>query len=334
MMGDLFSYLLSGCRGCEYTNASTTQLLDPRTRTWCEPLMEKLEIPRRLFLGPNVPGTSLGPLLGEVARQTGVSPATPVIATATHDTGAAIAAVPAVDDSEDWAYLSSGTWSLLGAELDQPIVDEQSYTLNFTNEGGVGSKIRFLKNISGLWLLQECRRSFGRDGPEIGYEQMVKEAAEAEPFRTVINPDDPSLLAPEDMPGAIRELARTAGLPVPETRGALVRCALESLALKYRGTVQELDSILGRRTQRLHVIGGGVRNRLLCQMTADACGIPVLAGPVEATALGNILVQALATGTFASLADARRAVFASVEIVRYEPRNTSNWDRLAEQTRG
>lgn len=326
MMNDLFTYMLCGRRVCEYTNASTTQLLDPFTRTWHDELIGRLGLPRRLLLEPTPPGTVLGNLLPEVAAETGMPENTPVIASAGHDTACAVAAVPCTEGAEDWAYLSSGTWSIVGAELDAPHISDQSLESSFTNEGGVNGKIRFLKNIFGLWLVQECRRVWAREGEDLDYAQLTAEAEAAQPFQALVDVDDPSLLAPDDMPEAIRALSRRAGGREPATRGAVVRCALESLALAYRKTLRDLDRILGRTTRRLHVIGGGVQNRLLCQMTADACGVPVVAGPVEATALGNILVQALSTGALDSLAEGREMVARSMEIEAYSPHNAAAWD--------
>jgi len=329
MMGDLFGYLLSGKRACEYTNASTTQLLDPHTRTWNEDLIARLGIPRALLLEPTAPGTVLGAVLPEIAARTGVDPSTPIIAPGTHDTASAVAAVPVTAAGEDWAYLSSGTWSLLGAELDAPCVTEASLAEDFTNEGGVGGKIRFLKNIFGLWLVQECRRAWEReDGAALDYATLTAEAAASPAFLALIDLDDPRLLAPAHMPELIQELCRASGQPVPATRAAIVRCALESLALKYRKTLRAMDAVLGRTTRRLHVIGGGVQNRLLCQMTADACGIPVVAGPVEATALGNVGVQAMAVGAIGSLAEMRAVIAQSVSLETYLPENTGAWDDL------
>lgn len=329
MMGDLFGYLLSGKEACEYTNASTTQLLNPHTRTWDEELIAKLGIPRRLFLEPTPPGTILGTILPEIAAQTGIDPSTPVIAPATHDTGSAVAAVPVTTPGNDWAYLSSGTWSLLGAELDEPCVTGQSLAQDFTNEGGVGGKIRFLKNIFGLWLVQECRRAWEReDGKPLDYAALTQDAADSPAFQSRFDLDDPRLLAPENMPALIQTLCRERGCAVPETRGAIVRCALESLALKYRQTLRAMDAVLGRTTTRLHIIGGGTQNKLLNQMTADACGIPVITGPVEATALGNVGVQAMATGALSSLAEVRAAIARSVELETYTPANASAWDKF------
>lgn len=330
MMGDLFGYLLSGRQACEYTNASTTQLLNPHTRQWDDDLIARLGIPRGLLLDPVAPGTVLGPILPEIAAQTGVDPATPIIAPATHDTGSAVAAVPVTTPGEDWAYLSSGTWSLLGAELTAPCVNDASLAQDFTNEGGVEGTIRFLKNIFGLWLVQECRRSWERaDGAALDYASLTEEAAAAPAFRARMNLEDPRLLAPEDMPRLVQALCREAGGEAPETRGAIVRCCLENLALKYRQTLRAMDTVLGRSTARLHIIGGGTQNRLLCQMTADACGIPVITGPVEATALGNVGVQAIATGALRDLADMRAAVARSVELETFQPQNTAAWDRFA-----
>ncbi|MCC6143443.1 MAG: rhamnulokinase [Candidatus Hydrogenedentes bacterium] len=326
LMGDLLGYLLSGKRACEYTNASTTQMLDPFKRTWNDALIDRLGLPRRLLLDPVKPGTVLGPILPEIAQRTGIDPNTPIIAPGTHDTASAVAAVPVDAAQGAWAYLSSGTWSLLGAELDEPHVSDESLALDFTNEGGVGGKIRFLKNIFGLWLVQECRRAWERDGQKVDYAGLTNEAEASKPFLAIINLDDPRLLAPEDMPSLIQAMCRETKQPVPETRGEIIRCALESLALKYRQTLRALDKTLGRKTERLHIIGGGTQNRLLNQMTADACGIPVITGPIEATAMGNIGVQAMAAGALKSLAELRAMVANSSELDQYRPENTDAWD--------
>lgn len=329
LMGDLFGYLLSGVKACEYTNASTTQMLNPYTRTWDDGLLQKLNLPRRLLLDPVPPGTVLGPVREDICAQTGLRPGVPVIAPGTHDTASAVAAVPVSTDEGPWAYLSSGTWSLLGAELDSPHISEESLAQDFTNEGGVGGKIRFLKNIFGLWLVQECRRSWERaDGVALDYGAMTAEAEKSPAFQSLINLDDGRLIAPDDMPRLIQDMCREGGCPVPETRGAIIRCALESLAMKYRTTLRNLDRLLGRKTECLHIIGGGVQNRLLCQMTADACGIPVVTGPIEATALGNIGVQAMAAGALDGLAAMRAVISRSVELERYEPKNTTAWNAL------
>jgi len=329
LMGDLFGYLLSGRRACEYTNASTTQMLNPYTCTWDDALLQMLGLPRRLLLDPVPPGTVLGPVRDEICAQTGLRPGVPVIAPGTHDTASAVAAVPVADDEGPWAYLSSGTWSLLGAELDSPHISEASLAQDFTNEGGVGGKIRFLKNIFGLWLVQECRRAWEReDGTALDYGTMTADAEKSAPFQALINLDDARLIAPDNMPALIRDMCREGGYPAPETRGAIIRCALESLAMKYRTTLRNLDKLLGRKTECLHIIGGGVQNRLLCRMTADACGIPVVTGPIEATALGNIGVQAMAVGALDGLSAMRAVISRSVELDRYEPEDTAAWDKL------
>ncbi|MBI2422980.1 MAG: rhamnulokinase [Candidatus Hydrogenedentes bacterium] len=329
LMPDLLAYLLTGKMVCEYTNASTTQLLDPHTRTWNEDLIARLGIPRHLFLPIVAPGHAIGTLLPAVAALTGIGASTPVIAPATHDTGSAVAAVPVTGADQPWAYLSSGTWSLLGAELAQPCITEESLQLDFTNEGGVQGTIRFLKNIFGLWLVQECRRTWEREGQTVDYETMTREARESAAFRSIIDLDDPRLFAPENMPALIQTLCRERQQPAPETRGQIVRCALESLALKYRKTLRDMDRVLGRRTEKLHIIGGGVQNRLLCEMTANACGVPVITGPVEATVLGNLGVQAMATGAIGSLAEMRAAIARSFATERIEPTDSAAWDAVA-----
>lgn len=336
LMGDLFGYLLSGRAVCEYTNASTSQLLDPHTRTWNLPLIQKLDLPRHVFPEIVLPGTKLGTILPDVAAATGLAPDVPVIAPATHDTGSAVAAVPVdVGTSAPWAYLSSGTWSLLGAEVREPVINDRSFALNFTNEGGVDGTIRLLKNIIGLWVVQECRRQWQKeDGNELDYTSLTQQAAESTGFAAVVDVDDPRLLAPANMPATLQTLAQEKGFDAPRTRGAILRCGLESLALRYRRTLQELDSLTGQTTGVLHVIGGGCQNALLCQMTADACGIPVVAGPVEATAAGNILLQALATGAIPTL-DAGRAIVArSFPLVRYEPQQNALWREMADRLAG
>lgn len=328
LMGDLLGYLLTGKRACEYTNASTTQLLNPYTRTWDDELIAKLGLPRNILGNIVQPGTVLGNLLPEIVEKTGLSSDTPVITPATHDTASAVAAVPALDNDVPWAYLSSGTWSLLGCELDAPCINEKSLAQDFTNEGGVDNKIRFLKNIFGLWIVQECRRAWEQPGQTLDYEGITQAAAESTPFYALINLDDSRLLAPDNMPALIQTLCKESGQPVPETQGQIIRCALESLALKYRKTLRAMDEILDRKTARLHIIGGGGKNKLLNQMTADACGIPVIVGPEEATALGNIGIQAMATGEIASLAELRRIIANSVQLETYTPKNHEIWDKV------
>jgi rhamnulokinase len=328
MIPDLFHWLLSGKRTNERTNATTTQCFDPCRRDWAFDMLERFGLPRNVF-GPLVdPGADLGPLRPDVARETGLS-GVRVVVPATHDTASAVAAVPALEppcSQPDWCYVSLGTWALVGAEIDQPLVTRECRSLNFTNEGGVGGTTRLLKNVCGLWLVQQCRASWQRAGQEWSWEQLTALAAEAAPLVTLIDPNHPSLVAPADMPEAIRSLARAAGQPVPETTGALIRASLESVAAAIRQTLKELDTLLGRRVERIHVVGGGVKNTLLCQMVADATNRPVVAGPVEATAIGNLLVQLIARDGVVDLLAVRSVVRDSFELAYYQPRDAARWD--------
>jgi rhamnulokinase len=321
-MPDLFHYYFTGIKVNEYTDASTSQMLDPATRGWAYDLVGAFGLPTQILGTIVAPGTVLGPLRASVAAQTGINPA-PVIAPASHDTAAAIAAVPA--SSESWAYISSGTWSLMGVELPAPLVTEQALAANYTNEGGVGGTIRFLKNIMGLWLVQECRRAWERAGQSYGYDELTRLAEAAPPFVSVVDPDDAAFLLPPNMPAALAAFCRRTGQPVPEGPGATVRCALEGLALCYRYVLERLEQLTGRRLDVIHVVGGGSRNALLNQLTADACNRPVLAGPVEATAVGNVLVQALGLGVLHSLAEAREVVRHSFEVRTFTPRDPDAW---------
>jgi len=331
LIPDIFHWLLSGVASNERTNATTTQCYDPRGGDWAFPMLERFGLPRRIFGGLVDPGTDLGPLRPEVAAETGLS-ATRVVVPGTHDTASAVAAVPAADPPSarpDWSYVSLGTWALVGAELDRPLVTPECLARNFTNEGGVGGTTRLLKNVSGLWLVQQCRAAWQRSGQGWTWDQLTALAAEAPPLVTLVDPNDPSLVAPPDMPEAIRALARASGQPVPESTAAVVRTALESVAVAIRRTLGELDGLLGRRVSRVHVVGGGVQNRLLCQMIADATGRTVIAGPVEATAIGNLLVQLLGRDGSVDLRQVRAIVRDSFEPARYEPRDAARWnDRL------
>ena len=318
MMPDLFSYWLCGRVANEYTIATTSQCLDVSGGRWATPLLERLSLPAAIFGEIVLPGAVLGDLLPHVAEEAGLPPR-PVIAVGGHDTALAVAAVPAT--REGFAYVSSGTWSLLGAEIPRPCVGEASLAANFTNEGGVGGTIRFLKNLCGLWLVQECRRHWGRHGEADSYDRLAEMAAAAPAFRSLVDVDAPDFAEPGDMPARIRAYCRRTGQPAPETKGEIVRAALDSLALKYRYVLAQMEGILQRRLDPLHVVGGGARNRLLCQLAADATGRPVVAGPVEATAAGNVLMQALALGHLGSLAEARDVVRRSFEIATYEPRH-------------
>jgi rhamnulokinase len=321
-MPDLFHYFFTGIKVNEFSNASTTQMLDPTTRGWAYSLVKAFGLPTHILGSIVQPGTVLGPLRATVAAETGLNPV-PVVAPASHDTGSAVAAVPAQGTS--WAYISSGTWSLMGAEIPAPKVDEQVQRFNFTNEGGVGGTIRFLKNIMGLWLVQECRRAWERTGQTYSYDELARLAAAAPPFVSLVDPDDSSFILPPNMPAALGDFCRRTGQPVPTAPGPVIRCALESLALRYRWVLERLESLLGRRLDTIHVVGGGSQNELLCQLTADACNRPVLAGPVEATAIGNVLVQAIGIGLLGSLAEGREVVGRSFEMLTYTPHKPDAW---------
>ncbi len=315
---DALSYMLSGQAVTEYTIASTAQLLNARTRHFEPSLLKASGLNEGNFGRFVFPGEKVGVLTEEVQRLTGLGPV-PVVAVAGHDTGSAVAAVPAAD--ADFAYLSSGTWSLMGIETLSPVITPESEALNFTNEGGVDGTIRVLKNICGMWLLERCRAAWG----ETDYQQLINEADECEPFRSLINPDDPAFANPQDMEAAIREYCRRSAQPVPESRGQVVRCIFESLALRYRHVLDDLRKLSPHRISTLHVIGGGSRNDLLNQFTANAVGIPVVAGPSEATAIGNVMVQAVAAGTASDMASMRRLVGGCIPTATFLPQDPAIW---------
>ena len=328
-MPDLFNFLFTGVRKSEFSIATTSQMYDPRRKAWAKSMMEELGLPTNILPEIVPSGTVLGAVTDDVARECGVAAGIPVIAPACHDTGSAVAAVPA--EGSDWCYISSGTWSLMGVELDQPLINDKALQYNYTNEGGVGGTIRFLKNIMGLWLVQECRRHFAKEGTEHTYAELTKMAAEVPPLQSIVNPDHGPFGAPGEMPVKIARYCRETNQREPASPGEIVRVCLDSLALAYRRTLAGLEDLLGRRIEVIHIVGGGTQNELLTQMTADACNRPVIAGPVEATAIGNILVQAMATGDVKSLADARAIVRASFDVKRYEPRDTQRWDGAYER---
>jgi rhamnulokinase len=330
MMPDLLNYWLSGRKAVEYTNATTTQCFDSRRRRWALGLLERLGIPTHLFPGVVLPGTELGPLRPEVATEVGMNEM-PVIAVATHDTASAAVAVPASGDN--YAWLSSGTWSLLGAVAAEAIVTPEAMQYNISNYGGVGGIVLPWKNIMGLWLVQECRRSWAREGRTYSYDELTAMAASARPFVALIDPDHPSFLAPADMPAAMVAYCQATGQTPPATPGEFVRVALEGLALKYRLVLEQLEALLHRSLSVLHIVGGGSQNRLLCQFTAAACRRPVLAGPVEATAIGNLAVQAVARGHLASLDEARRVIRESFPATVYEPTASDPWDEAYDRFR-
>lgn len=322
-MPDLFNFWLTGVEANEYTIASTSQLLNARSGSWSRPLAQKLGIPARIFAPIVPPGAVLGRLLKGVANEVGGAKLK-VVAPGTHDTASAVAAVPAETDS--YVYLSSGTWSLIGVEAPKPVINPTSLAYNMTNEGGVCNTIRLLKNITGLWLVQECRRAWAAGGEELNYAQIAEMAAQAEPFFAVISPDEQSFLKPGDMPNKIVHYCRKTGQKTPASKGQIVRLALESLALKYRWSFEKLEELVGRRLDVLHIVGGGTQNKLLNQMAADAVRRPVVTGPIEATAAGNVLMQMLAMKDIKSLAEGRAIIRRSFQSEVYEPRLDDRWD--------
>jgi rhamnulokinase len=325
MMADLFHWLLCGSQVVEFTNATTSQCLDATSGAWAWDLLRKFDLPTGMFPQVVAPGTTLGKLRSDVAEGCRL-PRIDIVAPATHDTGSAVAAVPTrKSGTADWAYISSGTWSLMGLELPQPILTARALALNVTNEGGIDGTWRLLKNIMGLWLVQECRRSFERKGKPLSYAELTQLAVEAKPFRTLVDPDAVEFLAPPDMPAEIGRWCAARGRPAPASEGEFVRTALESLALKYRMVLGWLEELAGAKVEVIHVVGGGSQNELLNQFTANACGLPVMAGPVEATALGNVLVQARTSGALSTLAEMRAVVRVSSTVKLYEPRDRLAW---------
>ena len=322
LIADYFGAKLSGVGRAERSLASTTQLYNPATREWSKTLTSEFKLPAHLLPPLADSGTMLGPLLPEIAAETGLQNVQ-VIATCSHDTGAAVAAVP--EEGDDWAFLSSGTWSLLGVELSHPLINAEVQQANFTNEIGFGGTVRFLKNIAGLWIVQECRRTWLAKGKSYTYDELIQMAEASPPLRSLLNPADPRFLAPGGMPGKVREFCRSTGQPVPETPGEIVRCALESLALSYKDTLTQIEALTGRTLTRLHIVGGGSRNALLNQFAADATGRKVLAGPVEATAIGNVLLQAVTLGHLDGAAALRRTVQASFPIQSFAPGDFQAW---------
>jgi rhamnulokinase len=324
---DLFNYWLTGNAVCEFTNATTTQMVDPVSRKWAVGLMQRLELPAYLPAPIEEPGSILGTLLPDIAGHTSLA-GTSVIAPACHDTGSAVAAISARDGT---AFLSSGTWSLLGTELDSPVITPDALRLNFTNEGGVNGTTRLLKNVMGLWMLQGCRQSWTARGRNYDYRELIELAAREKSFRHLVDPDDESFLRPADMLTAIDKFCTRTHQPVPREPGTYVRAVLESLAFKYRFVLRNLEHVSGKRIGQIHIIGGGSKNRLLNQLTADASGRRVLAGPAEATALGNVAVQILATGGAASLQEVRAIVDRSFPTEVFDPLETDKWDQHAER---
>ncbi|HEY2959300.1 MAG TPA: rhamnulokinase family protein [Actinomycetota bacterium] len=322
LIPDLLGYWLSGRSGAEATNASTTGLLDVRSGRWSGAVLEALGIRPGLLPPLRRPGEVLGPLLPEVAAETGLPPSTLVTAVGSHDTASAVVGVPA--EGEHFAYVSCGTWALVGVELEEPVLTEASRAANFTNEGGVDGRVRYLRNVTGLWLLQESLRVWQRAGLPGDLPRLLAEAGALPRGGPLVDPNDPAFLPPGDMPARIREACAGSGQPVPEGRAGTVRCILDSLAAAFARSVRDAERLSGRQVEVVHLVGGGARNRLLCQLTADACGLPVEAGPVEATALGNLLVQARAHGSVEGDLGALRALLRATHAPRrHEPTTTT-----------
>ena len=323
---DLLNYWLTGQQTCEFTNATTTQCYSPHLDDWALDLLECMGIPTYIFPPIAPPGSDLGQLLPHVADALGLEPkkGPRVIASACHDTGSAVAAVPAT--APGFAWISSGTWSVVGAEVPDPVINERSLAYNFTNEGGVSNTFRFSRNVMGLWLVQECRRTWAQQGQEYSYDALTEMASDAEPFQAIIDPDHEGFFKPGDMPARIRSYCRLTDQPEPHSEGAIVRCALESIALKYRWVLERLEEMLERRLEPLHIVGGGTQNRLLSQFTADAVNRQVITGPIEATATGNILMQMLALGHLGSIDEGRRLVRRSFDLSVFEPGRRVGWD--------
>jgi rhamnulokinase len=321
LVPDLLTYWLTGEQGTELTNASTTQLIDPRTRDWAYDIASRLGIDLGLFAPLRQPGEPAGVLRDEVLQETGLSGPVPVTAVGSHDTASAVAAVPA-DGGERFAYICTGTWSLAGLELDAPVLTEESRAANFTNELGLDGTVRYLRNIMGLWLLQECVRAWG--DPDLG--GLLLDASEVPALRSVVDAGDAAFLAPGRMPERIAEACRASGQPVPVSPAEITRCILDSLALAHRRAIRDAERLADHPVDVVHVVGGGARNALLCRLTADACGLPVVAGPGEAAALGNVLVQARSHGLVGDLADGRRLLSRTQPLTRYEPRgDAARW---------
>ena len=332
MIPDLMHWVLSGQKVNEFTNATTTQMLDPRSGDWALSLLDRFSLPSDILQPVTAPGTVLGPLRRSVSDTTGLRDVK-VILPGTHDTASAVMAVPVdaqTQASGHWCYISSGTWSLMGAEIREPVINARCQQLNFTNEGGVGQTVRLLKNIAGLWLVQQCRAAWASE-QDYDWEQLVAMAEESPARTCLIDPDDACFVAPRNMPEQIQQYCQQSDQPVPETKGAVIRCALESLALRYRMVMEYLEDLTGRPMETIHIVGGGSQNRLLCQMTADACNRTVIAGPVEATAIGNLMMQLVAVGAVGSISQAREVVRASFEVEQYIPSDPDAWHQAADR---
>jgi len=321
---DLLHHWLGGQAVAEYTIASTSQMLRAGEQAWATDLLARLNVPTRILPDLIPPGTVVGELRSDLVKQLGFAAPVPIVAPAGHDTGSAVAAIP--DLGENDAYISSGTWSLVGVETPQVLVNDAALELNVTNEAGVAGTNRLLKNVTGLWLVQECRRQWTREGDVFHWEDLTGQAEQAQPLRSIIDPDAPAFVSPPDMVAAVRGFCRRTDQPVPHTVGEVVRCCLESLSLKYSWVVEALERVIGHPLDTVRVVGGGSRNTLLCQFTADACQRPVVAGPAEATALGNAMIQAVGRRYLSDVAEGRQAIAASVRRHRYVPGPSAPWD--------
>ncbi len=333
MMPDLFHWLLTGEKCNEMCDASTSQFYNPVAGDWARDLLDKFGLPTKILGRIAQPGTILGPLRVKLAEDLGL-PGSQVVLPGSHDTASAVMAVPAASKPgarPDWCYISLGTWALMGIESPRPVVNEQVSQLNFTNEGGVGGTTRLLKNITGLWLVQECRRAWNRAGENLHWEDLNRLSAAERPLRCFVNPDAHDFLAPADMPEAIRRFCRQTGQTAPDGKGTVLRCALESIAMKFRKVLGYLEELAGGRIETIHIVGGGIQNKQLCQAAADACGRRVVAGPIEATATGNVMMQAVAAGDVSSIADARDVIRRSFSVEVYEPQNTDAWSEAYER---
>lgn len=320
---DLLIYMLTGRKVCEYTIASTSQLLNPNKRVIDHDLLTPMGLNADIFGESVFPGDVIGAITESVKKST-LQDALNVVAVAGHDTASAVAAVPA--DNDNFAYLSSGTWSLMGIEVNEPIVTQESYKMNFTNEGGIEGTIRFLKNINGMWLLEECRREWEREGIKYTYPQIVEMAMSAEPMRSFINPDDAVFANPRSMVSSIKEYCINTSQPIPETNVQIIRLIFESLALRYREVLDMLRRLSPKPIEKLYVIGGGARNNLLNQFTANSGGIRVIAGPSEATAIGNIMIQAKSAGVYGSLSEMRKTIASTVKSEVFDPQDRELWE--------
>jgi rhamnulokinase len=331
MMPDFINWALCGSRAVEFTIGSTTQCMNPVTRNWASGLLKKFGLPARIFPKVVMPGTKLGVLRPSVAGPTGLG-RVQVIAPPSHDTASAVAGVPTSrTGAANWAYISSGTWSIMGVEVPKASLSDRTLELGLTNEGGIDGTYRLSRNIVGLWLVQQCKRAFEARGKKRSYDELTRLAAKAPALRSLINPDDPRFFNPPDMPKAIQDFCRETKQPLPKTDAELVRCAYESLALKYREMLDGLEELTSNRIEVIHIVGGGSQSKILNQFTANACERPVIAGPVEATAMGNLLVQVRASGELGSLAEMRDVVRRSTQPVCYEPADTSVWCAAAQR---